>query len=312
MSFRWLLLSFLLAFDEPVEPTPVVPEVLPAAPAPVPIPPLVSQGHTLAAEAVRQLFAGDRVGAIQSAAVGISQFPEYRKSYQLLLELASGPLGAPPAPSSNPPTDAGRFALGIASEHLGAGRMEEAARASVEGVSTYPELEASFRAIAEVALRRNDRSIVGDRSVGGTTPSTPIFFEEPKEPWVAPGKKWGRPNNLARFRMGFDAGLTTGVRAELTLNRAVDGLGLRAGGNLVVFEGQAIVVGDVGFYMDFRLTKTWQLEPVVGMLVSYGWLYPHTGVAVQYDPPGPFQAQLGGRLGFGPSFVPDASVGFIW
>jgi hypothetical protein len=230
-----------------------------------------------------------------------------------ILLLGADPPPAPvePAPtvSTGPaiPAEAtGDQVLQIAIEELTAGRYENALAVAIPALAKYPDLAPSFHAVIDVAadqLERQRQAAVSTTAPGSTAiPSYhPITSRRP-----APGHVSGQ------LLWGFDLGLPTGLRVEWRFGgKVVDSMGLRVGGNLIVYDG-AHAIADMSLITDFRVVEDWQLEVVTGLLTYYGWVYPQIGAAVQYDPKGPLQANLGAKVGPYASFMPDAGVAFVW
>lgn len=200
------------------------------------------------------------------------------------------PEATPPAPPPEAPVPPGPDVLKKATDALARQEWAEAIRLSAPAIATYPDLAASFKAILDVATDQLGRSREAD-----TLAPPKIKREKSKLAW------------------GFELGLPTGLRFEYDMNRrVVDGLGLRLGANLVYYDQGLVPTVDPTFFVDWRLADKWQLETSTGVIVYYGWVYPEIGLAVQYDPKGPLQVNVGARISAYGMIVPDAGVGFVW
>jgi hypothetical protein len=202
----------------------------------------------------------------------------------------------PPAtetPPPPPPVNAvppGSEVLLRATDALAKQQWAEAIRISAPAIATYPDLAAAFRAILDVATDQLGREVGPDTVVA-----------RPKR-------------EKSKLAWGFEVGLPTGLRFEYDMNRrVVDSIGLRLGANAVIYGGGFTPTVDPTLFVDWRVADRWHLETSTGMIVYYGWSYPQLGAAVQYDPKGPLQVNLGARVAVPYMlFVPDVSVGFVW
>lgn len=223
------------------------------------------------------------------------------------------PAPAPPppeAPAAAPvaaPT--GAEVLSRCTKLMEVGLWEEALEVSLPAISTYPELARSFEAVATIAADQLARAVTPPVA------SPSVVYRPADAPPVvyrSPTARTRRKAGESSFRWGFDLGFPSGVRAEWHIARTVvTDVGLRAGGNLMFYDGVNIS-SDVTGFVDWRLAKQWDLETSVGTVVYFGYPYAVIGAAAQYDPEGPLQVQAGGRIGPYGMFVPEASISFVW
>ena len=188
---------------------------------------------------------------------------------------------------------------------LSAGRYQEALDLAIPAAVKYPKYEAGFRAAADLAADQLRRSNLSAADRGAYSPYAP----RPRRGALKRG------DDRQGFLFGFELGLPTALQGEWKIGRsAVDGVGLKIGGGLRMYGASSVYTGvDTAIYMDWNLTRRWQLQTtVLGVFFdSYGSPYPNFGLAAQYDPPNPLQVTVGMRIGtYG--FVPQASVGFLW
>lgn len=191
---------------------------------------------------------------------------------------------------------------------LAEGEYEQVVALAVPAASAYPDLEQAFRAAADLAVDQMERT--RDRPLTGAN------YEE-FDPY-APRPRRGamrRGDDRSGFLLGFEVGAPTAVRGEWKIGgTAVDGVGVRVGGNLM-FESASstIPVLDSQVYADWNLTPKWQLETGLGLFFDpYTSPYVNVGGAVQYDPPSPFQVNVGMRVSSFGYVAPDVTVGFLW
>ena len=198
---------------------------------------------------------------------------------------------------------------------LATGAYEEALRTSIPAIAKYPAYAESFRAVADVAADQLERL----RS--GTPPTTTASPAPLPSPVSALPRPYGYrppprgPRHRVSLGFGFEVGAPSGFRLELDLDArkpgGVDSIGVRAGGNLMLYH-DVWPVSDMTAFMDFRVNETWQLEATAGGFVYFGFLYPSVGAALQYDAKGPMFVNAGARLGPYGSWLPDATAGFVW
>jgi len=189
---------------------------------------------------------------------------------------------------------------------LAEGEYQAALDLAIPAAATYPELQSGFRAAADLAADQLRRSKLDPLDVAGYSPYAP----RPRRGALRRG------DDRQGFLLGFDVGLPTGLHGEWKLGRsAVDGVGLRVGGALTLYgSGTSVFPGvDTSLYLDWNLTRRWQLQTtVLGVFWdTTGSPYLNLGVAAQYDPPSPLEITVGARLGVYGA-VPQASVGFLW
>ncbi|MFK7931125.1 MAG: hypothetical protein AB8H79_23270 [Myxococcota bacterium] len=215
-----------------------------------------------------------------------------------------GPNGA----TGQPPVASGQTVLEEVTDLLAQGEYTKVVEVAVPAASAYPEQAEAFRAAADLAIDQLDRQRNRPENVATYDAYDPY----------APRPRRGalrRGDTRAGFVLGFDAGFPSSVRGEWKIGgTAVDGVGVRIGGNVQLLSSSSASGGvDSSVYTDWTLTKRWQLETGVGIFFSdSGSPYVNVGGAVQYDPPNPFQAQLGVRVSVFGYVVPDAGVSFLW
>jgi hypothetical protein len=230
------------------------------------------------------------------------------------------PAEAPAAtPAAEPDAAAvsGDEVLARAVSALTAGDYEDALAIAIPAISAYPELAASFHAVADVAADQIERRRLfeGQPAVDVEGAGEHAAAAYPPAYYPTPQPYGYRPRDRDRVKLlwGFDAGFPSGLRLEWKIARsAVDSVGVRIGGNALLYGGAVYAVTDSTAFLDFKLSEKWQLETTAGFLVYYGWTYPQGGVAAQYDPPSPLHVNAGLRLSLYGSVLPDVSVGFVW
>lgn len=221
---------------------------------------------------------------------------------------------APAEPAPPAPAQSGEEVLARAVAALTEGDYDLALTIAIPAMSAWPELAPSFKAVVDVAADQNERRRQGATGVAGAAPG----------PYAPPGARtgtegYGRPpgygyprRNRGELLWGFDFGFPTGVRVEWKLGRrVVDSLGLRVGGNFLLY-GSVYPVTDLTFFMDWKVAEVWQIETTTGLFVYYGWPYAQIGAAAQYDPKGPMHINAGAKIGPYGSLMPDLAVGFVW
>jgi hypothetical protein len=216
---------------------------------------------------------------------------------------------AQPAPSPEPPAVAvpevapesadrrieGEIELQRVIQLLSDGQYEAVLAAAIPAMSRWPSLAPSFRAAFEVAADQLERRRLGYRE------SRPTRQRRASREWREDVVDWG-----------FDIGLPSGLRFEWKVGgRVLDSFGFRVGGNFVAYDG-VHMISDSAVVFDVPIRGPWQLEGLVGFIGYYGWLYPQTGAALQYDPPSPLLLNVGARVGPESSVVPELSAGFVW
>lgn len=208
-------------------------------------------------------------------------------------------------PSEGPDPE-GRALLERVTDLLAQGSYPAVVELAVPAASKYPELATSFQAAADLAVDQIERERLApslSSTLGGAYPSR-----------IRRGSE-RRGDDRKGFLLGFDLGFPTGVRGEWKLGgTAADGVGVRVGGNMMFASAGSVYTGtETSLYMDWNLTRKWQLETQLGLFISNsGSAYPTIGAAVQYDPPSPLQVTGGLRLSNYGYVVPEASVGFLW
>ena len=212
--------------------------------------------------------------------------------------------------------------LSMATQLLAQRAYEQVLQIALPAISQYPDYSASFRALADIAIEQMGRNanVVERRDVtemadvpldrGDNLPTEDVD-DRPRYRH----RKYRHRDKRKGILVGFDIGLPTGARLEWKARGgAVDGVGIRVGGNLLAYASGGLTVLPVAeslVYVDFNLSPTWQLETGMGGFLYYGTVYFQTGVAIQWDPPSPIQVNAGVRIGvYGP--LPDVSVGFLW
>lgn len=124
-----------------------------------------------------------------------------------------------------------------------------------------------------------------------------------------------RPSDNSRLGGGLELGGPLGGRLELHFPKgSVRSAGLRAIVTPAVTTS-LYLAGGLALFTDFRLSDRWDLEATGGMGTVGDWgLAAIFGAAPQYDPPGPFQVNLGvlAFAGSGLAVGPDITVGLVW
>lgn len=243
----------------------------------------------------------------------------------------------PASRADDPPPPAPADALAVTGEQLldhaiallTDGKYEDALAIAIRAQARYPELAVSYAAVASIAVDQIERrrvttapattsstmpsALPPDPTRSSALPSASVALPAARPAYVPRSRT--RTKRPDRFVTGFEVGAPTGFRAEWRFEPrrtgGVEAMGLRVGGNVLSYN-QTWAVTDVTYYLDFRASETWQIEGLVGAFVYFGWTYPEIGAALQYDPKGPLQASAGGRLGPNGSWLPEASVGFLW
>lgn len=231
----------------------------------------------------------------------------------------------------------GGEALAQATRMLALRRWEDALSLSIIGVSKYPEQAESFRTISGLATDQIARGPTfsapgqpapsqgatgtgwrSDRPLAVPADGSPPTTEQPTESgdtWRSP--RWREPREHPAANdprkgilVGFDAGLTNGLRVEWKAKgRTIDGVGLQAGLGTWVYSG-LYLAPITQIYMDFQSRSDFQFETSLGVLWASGSAYPLIGIGGQWDPPKPIQVNVGVDVGLG--VFPDVSVGFLW
>ena len=219
--------------------------------------------------------------------------------------------------------------LADATVALGEQRFEDALEIAIPAITTHPELGGSFEALALLATDQLAR-----QAAGALAASLPIAQPQPQAnyapqppaypvrgigvspyPEASPPGAEPYPYRQRGAHFGVDLGLPTGLRVEWKTRRkeaAVSGGGLRLGVNAMVYYG--LYAGyDLMGYVDVRAVDNWEVE-LMGGVTAYSGIYPWpmVGAALQYDPEGPLQVNVGGRIGLYRAFSPDVGVGFLW
>lgn len=237
-------------------------------------------------------------------------------------EDAAAEVAAPDAPT-------GADVLAEATSLLRARDWTGALDIAIPAIATYPDLAASFQAIAQLATDQIARGPSFQPPGSSSTTEQPLAVPgpggQPTNPnsgssdpyygWRSPRWDDSRPHPAADdpregILIGFDAGLTNGVRVEWKAKgRTVDGVGLQAGLGTWVYGG-LYLAPITQVYMDFQSRSDFQFETSLGILWYSGSAYPLVGIGAQWDPPKPIQITAGVDVGLG--VFPDVSVGFLW
>ena len=242
---------------------------------------------------------------------------------------ASEPVAASPAA----PRTGGEL-LADATVALAEQRYDDALKIAIPAITDHPALGSSFEALALLATDQLARQAASARAAQ-LPPAAPAHTSAPyaqqpyaPQPQGYPIRGIGMPDPQApragemaypysqrRAHFGVDLGLPTGVRVEWKARReeaVVTGGGLRLGVNVMSYYG--LYVGyDVMGFADVKAAENWEVE-LMGGVTAYSGIYPWpmVGAALQYDPEGPLQLNLGGRIGLYRAFSPDIGVGFLW
>lgn len=212
------------------------------------------------------------------------------------------PTPSPPAPPASPtPTEPGEVVLERAIAAMQRAAWEEALAIGRDAEGRYPELQASFAAVTELAADQLAR-----RAVVAAQPSLALQVPVPA-------------GHVRRHReegvfLSLDVGLATDLGVEWKLaERTVDGVGFKFGAAFVMLYGSPYVLPGATVFADFATGTEWQISTSGGVAL-YDRMYPFLGVAAQWDPVRPIQVNLGVRASALPSFWvgPDVSVGWRW
>ena len=240
---------------------------------------------------------------------------------------------APVEAAATAPT--GDQVLAEATSKLRQRDWEGALDLAIPAIATYPDLAASFQAIAQLATDQIARGPQftppgghGSAPVSGSSErplAVPVDGQQPTNPsdpsadpyygWRSPRWRDDRPHPAADdpregILFGFDAGLNNGLRVEWKVKgRTVDGVGLQAGLGTWVYGG-LYLAPTTQVYMDFQSRSDFQFETSLGILWASGSAYPLVGIGAQWDPPKPIHINAGVDVGLG--VFPDVSVGFLW
>jgi hypothetical protein len=214
-------------------------------------------------------------------------------------------LRSPPTPEER---QAARAVLDQVTALLAEGQFDEVVRQALPAAARYPDLAPAFQAAAALAVDQKQREAEGSwANLAG--PIVVAARPEPRERWGVTHRGDPRSGLL----LGFDVGVPIGFRGEWKIGgRAVDGMGIRVGGGLLLGDVYGYTGSDSSTYLDWNLTRRWQLETLVGVFVTAEEeVFGTVGVALQYDPASPVQINLGARVG-GSYIAPDISLGFLW
>lgn len=220
--------------------------------------------------------------------------------------VVQAPPEAPPAEDPAPSLDEGAAVLERVTDLLAEGSYQAAIDLAIPAAAKYPQLEPGFRAAADLAADQIRRAEVDPRQ------ASPYAAYAPRPRRGALRRGDERKDVL----LGFQVGLPTALQLEWKLGRSVvDGIGLKVGAGVMVYGLSSAYTGvDSAIYLDWNLTRRFQLHTTaLGVFFdAYGSAYVSTGAGIQYDPPNPFEATVGLRLGGPTHIVPQASVGFLW
>ena len=155
--------------------------------------------------------------------------------------------------------------------------------------------------------------------VRGVAP--PVTAESPAAVTAGPPTAAEVKPEIARGHLGggVEFGALNGFRVEAHMREdsAISAFGIRASAGLgLAYFYSPGPAGGVMLYVDGRANSRSMFQTEVS--VGYGTIYSGgqllVGAAAQYDPPEPFQMNLGVIVGFGSGFgiIPDVSAAFVW
>jgi hypothetical protein len=236
----------------------------------------------------------------------------------------AAPVADPGAAELAPAVDPGAAEVARLTALLAAGRAKEALQGAILGVALYPSHAASLQALAEMSLLAIERQrgagpapAPAQAPAGGPAPAAaPTAVAQaptPTAPVTASGGTIRRPLPEAKTRVGFDLGMPMGVRAERTLGDGkMRAVGARLGAGVFLYDAAGWYVPDTSIYLDIATGAEWQIEVSAGLGLYFLEAFPNVGVAAQFDPRGPFQLNLGMKVGRDGSVLPDISVGLLF
>lgn len=302
-----LVLGLLVRAEEPAEPasTPV--------PEPPPAEDTTPPAEEVLAEATQALVERRFADALAISLPAISTYPTHRESFEAVARIATNQLargeedasGSQPVPPRPPPARPPPVEPGAA----GSGGVAPWVVPPEDGDGPGDEAPPGWNAPPPPDTSSSAASGGGPQGPDPQPPPRPAPAGEAQPGDVLTHRSSDPRNGLM---VGFDLGAPTGLRVEWKAKgSSVDGVGVRIGENFFVYQSSLFLNPELMVYADFG-PSTWQVEVATGASFYYGSPYPMVGVAAQYDPPEPLQANIGMRVGRYLSITPDIGVSFIW
>jgi len=195
-------------------------------------------------------------------------------------------------------------------EDLAAGDYDKVVAEAVPAAARYPTMKEEFESLAAIAVDQKRRADEVALAREEEKPDKYFFYMRPSDRWP------NRQDDRKGILMGFDLGLSTGVRLEWKIGgQVVDGIGLKVGVGVGTYSGSVgLTVSALPLYIDFNIAREWQIELGLGGVLfptGYSSVYPMAQAALQWDPSSPIQVTAGVGLHIY-GVVPEANVGFLW